>query len=90
MSDVKIQNHPSENELNSLGVFQWPIWEKETSSFPWHYDTEEVCYLLEGKVTVHANGKTFEFGKGDLVTFPQGMSCEWIIHHPVKKHYQFR
>lgn len=90
MADVKIQKQPTEDTLNSLNVFNWPIWEKEASSFPWHYDTEEVCYLLEGKVTVTANEQTFEFGKGDFVTFPQGLSCEWTIHSPVKKHYQFK
>jgi uncharacterized cupin superfamily protein len=28
-------------------------------------------------------------GKGDLVTFPKGMSCVWEIHGDVKKHYRF-
>ena len=25
-------------------------------------------------------GDPVEFGKGDLVTFPEGMSCTWEIH----------
>jgi len=29
------------------------------------------------------------FGKGDLVTFPRGLSCTWDIRNPVKKHYNF-
>ena len=28
-------------------------------------------------------------GKGDLVTFPAGMSCTWEIRRPVRKHYRF-
>ena len=27
-------------------------------------------------------------GKGDLVTFPDGMSCRWHIIRPVRKHYR--
>jgi uncharacterized cupin superfamily protein len=26
--------------------------------------------------------------KGDLVTFPEGMSCTWKIRKDVKKHYK--
>ena len=27
-----------------------PIWEKEASSFPWHYDEKETCLIIEGQV----------------------------------------
>jgi uncharacterized cupin superfamily protein len=30
-----------------------------------------------------------EVGQGDLVTFPQGMSCTWKIRKDVRKHYRF-
>jgi uncharacterized protein len=36
------------------------------------------------------DGKTVEFGKGDFVTFPKGLSCVWDIKAPVKKHYNFK
>jgi len=39
-------------ELDQQGVYEWPIWEKEASRFDWHYDTDETCYLLEGRVEV--------------------------------------
>ena len=32
---------------------------------------------------------TIRFGKGDLVTFPVGMSCTWKVLKPVRKHYRF-
>ncbi|HBX43168.1 MAG TPA: hypothetical protein DEH27_04975 [Deltaproteobacteria bacterium] len=35
-----------------LGVFSWPVWEKEVSGFPWAYEDRETCYLLEGDVIV--------------------------------------
>jgi uncharacterized cupin superfamily protein len=82
---------PTQEELKRNNVFSWPIWEKETSRFDWHYDEIEECYFLEGKVTVETkDGKKVEFGKGDFVTFPKGLSCTWDIKEPVKKHYNFR
>ncbi len=80
---------PSEKKLRELGVFSWPIWEKEPSRFPWHYDQQEVCYFLAGQVTVVANGESYSFGAGDLVTFPSGLDCEWHIKEAVRKHYKF-
>jgi uncharacterized cupin superfamily protein len=81
---------PKQEELNNLKVTNWPIWEKEPSKFPWHYDQKETCYLLEGKVKVKTgDGQTVEFGKGDLVTFPEGLDCTWEIDKKVKKHYRF-
>ncbi len=76
--------------MEEMKVFDWPIWEKEISEFSWHYDSREVCYLLEGKVEVTVGGgEVFEFGKGDLVIFPKGLSCKWKIISPVRKHYKF-
>ena len=37
---------PTPQELNSLGVNQWPIWQKQESAFDWHYEDKEICYLL--------------------------------------------
>ena len=34
-------------------------------------------------------GEPVHMGKGDLVTFPQGMSCTWEIRADVRKHYKF-
>ena len=82
---------PTDKDLESMGVSSWPIWEKEISRFDWHYDSIEECYLLEGKVVVRTeDGNQVEFGKGDFVTFPKGMSCHWDIKVPVKKHYNFK
>ena len=90
MSIVQIEHHPDPKRLDDLGVRQWDIWEKEVSEFPWSYDEQEVCFFLEGEVIVTPkNGKSVRFGKGDLVTFPAGMSCTWKVLQPVRKHYRF-
>ena len=82
---------PKKEHLEQKDVLSWPIWEKEISRFDWHYDSIEECYLLEGKVVVETqDGKKVEFGKGDFVTFPKGLSCIWDIKQPVRKHYNFK
>ena len=80
---------PTSEKLNTLKVLSWPIWSKEVSSFDWFYDEKEICYFLEGEVTVKTPDSEVSFGKGDLVTFPQGLKCVWNIKKSVKKHYKF-
>lgn len=90
MSKVKVERQPDAARLRELGVSRWPIWTKEVSEFPWTYDEPEVCYFLEGEVTVTGgDGETVSVGKGDLVTFPAGLSCTWKITKDVRKHYRF-
>ena len=66
-----------------------PTWEKEPSEFPWHYDQQETCLVLEGEVSVVTDDQTVSFGAGDYVVFPQGMDCAWNIKQKIRKHYQF-
>jgi uncharacterized cupin superfamily protein len=90
VEEIIINRQPSQEQLAHLGIWNWPIWTQEVSEFPWTYDVTETCYLLEGEVTVTPDGGLpVKVAKGDLVTFPAGMSCIWKIHHPVRKHYQF-
>lgn len=90
MSEIKIEQ-PSMEKLKQLGVFSWPIWEKEASCFDWHYDRIEMCYILEGQVTVEEKaGKAVSFGPGNFVTFPKGLDCVWNIKEAVRKHYSFK
>ena len=90
MSEIRIERNVNKERLDELGVTEWGIWEKEASEFPWYYDAQEICYLLEGDVVVTPeNGESVEFKKGDLVIFPKGMSCTWEIRQDVRKYYRF-
>ncbi len=90
MNQITVEKNPSSQRLEKLGVFSWDIWTKEVSTFPYFYDEQEMCYFLEGDVIVTPDGgQPVSIGKGDLVTFPKGMSCTWDIRKPVRKHYQF-
>ncbi len=87
--NIKVEK-PSQEKLEQLGVKSWPIWEKEVSEFPWHYDDKETCLILEGKVVVTPKGGApVEINAGDFVEFPQGMSCTWNIKKDIRKHYRF-
>ena len=87
---IEVTKNPSPELLEQLGYSSWSIWAKEPSTFTWHYGEKETCLLLEGKVTVTPEGGVpITFGKGDLVVFPQGMSCTWHVQEAVRKHYKF-
>jgi len=90
MSKIKIEKNLDEERLKELDIENWPVWTKEPSEFPWTYDEQETCYFIEGNVVVTPeNGEPVEMEKGDIVTFPKGMSCTWNIRKGVRKHYTF-
>ena len=89
-TDIAVDHAPAAERLNALGVRGWPIWTKEPSTFPWTYDEPETCYFLGGDVVVTpSGGEPVRIGKGDLVSFPAGMSCTWEVREAVRKHYRF-
>lgn len=65
------------------------------------YEAEEICYIVKGKVKVYPKPSPssssldaevewcVEFGAGDIVTFPNGLSCTWDVSLSVDKHYIF-
>ena len=88
--EIKVEHNPGESQLEALGVFDWPVWQKEVSRFDWTYDSRETCYILTGEVTVTpVGGEPVTIRAGDYVTFPAGMSCVWDISAPISKHYRF-
>lgn len=90
MSKIIIEPNPPQEKLDQLGVPSWPIWTKEVSEFPWHYDSREQFYVLEGYVIVTPeSGDPVEINVGDFVTCPEGMSCTWQVLEPIRKHYNF-
>jgi len=89
MSNIVVEKDPAASRLQALGVTKWPTWQKEVSVFPWTFPEQEIAYILEGECVITPQGGTpVSFGKGDLVTFPAGMSCSWEVKQPLHKHYQ--
>ncbi len=90
MSKTITVQQPSKTDLGTQGILDWSLWSHPEAKFPWSYEDEESCYLLEGKVTVTPKGgKPVTIVKGDLVTLPKGLKCDWEIHEPLKTHYKF-
>lgn len=90
MSEIDIVHAVDDDELAARGVQDWPVWAKSVSMFPWTYENSETCYFLEGEAVVTpSGGEPIYVGKGDLVTFPAGMSCVWDVRSAVRKHFVF-
>ena len=76
-------------QINSRGIKQWPVWEKEISRFEWYYDETEECLFLDGEVVIETDKGRFTIMPGDFVTFSKGLRCVLDIRKPVSKHYNF-
>lgn len=87
--DILLERNPSPAKLDVIGVYDWPIWRKEVSEFPWTYGQQETCYILRGRfIVTPEGGEPQEFQRGDLITFPAGLNCTWKILEDVEKHYE--
>jgi len=84
-----VVERPELNQMEEAGVFDWPIWEHEEDKFDWYYDQTELCYIIEGKVTITTQFESITVNAGDFVTFPKGLECVWDIHSAIRKHYSF-
>ena len=88
--NISVTSPNSLRKIEYLDIQSWPIETCNPSTFPWEYSEKETCLILEGNLTVTPDGgEPVRFGVGDLVIFPEGMSCTWEVHKAVKKHYRF-
>lgn len=87
MVPIMVEQSPSTERLERLGVADWPIFSCEVSEFEQTYEQRELCYLLEGMVIITSadGGAAIEVGAGDLVLFPAGSSFHWEVLQPVRK-----
>ena len=97
MEKIKVERNIDEKRKNELNIPSaprnengWAVWECGVSEFDWSYSSEEVAYLYKGRVKVIYEGGEVEFKAGDLVVFPKGLSCRWIVLEDVVKVYMFR
>jgi uncharacterized protein len=91
MSQITIEHNVSPAKLDAMHVDSWASWSKEATTFEWHYDTAELCYILEGEAVITPDGgEAVTIQRGDLVQFPAGMSCTWRITEAMEKNYIFK
>ena len=84
-----IISKPSVEEIQASGCESWRVWECQPSEFDWYYDSRETCLILQGEISVITASGSVNISQGDFVVFPEGLSCKWIVHSPVRKHYRF-
>ncbi|MBU0499642.1 MAG: cupin domain-containing protein [Gammaproteobacteria bacterium] len=90
MNEIHCEHNPAPVKLEVLGVYDWPLWKKEVSTFPWTYSEKETCYILKGRALITPDGgQPQAFKRGDLISFPAGLSCTWDILEAIEKHYDF-
>jgi len=66
----------------------WDTMEFEESVFPWKYDTDETCIILEGRAIVNElDGEEVLIQKGDKVHFRKGTVCGWKVVKKLRKSY---
>ena len=50
---------------------------------------KEICLIIEGEAKIKSEaGESYLIKSGDLVEFPEGLSCEWQIIKSLKKHFR--
>ncbi|XP_031101348.1 uncharacterized protein LOC116005225 isoform X1 [Ipomoea triloba] len=94
---IIVQKSLSDAQLSELRIQSWPNrWGCSPGKYQLRFDAQETCYLLRGKVKVYPKNQTsstaaevVEFGAGDLVIIPKGLSCTWDVSVAVDKHYKF-
>ncbi|MBJ7340256.1 MAG: DUF861 domain-containing protein [Mycolicibacterium sp.] len=64
------------------------IWQCAPGPSRWTLETNEVIYLVAGRMTVTPDGgEASEIGVGSVTVFPKGWTGTWDIHETVRKVY---
>ncbi|KAE9619407.1 hypothetical protein Lal_00047312 [Lupinus albus] len=91
---IIIETNPPKSRLEELNIKYWPKWAGPPGKYDVKYEAEEICYFVKGKVKVYprprkSSSEFVEFGAGDLVIFPKGLSCTCEVSIAVDKYYKF-
>lgn len=64
------------------------IWQCAPGPSGWKLETNEVIYLVAGRMTVTPDGgEAAEIGVGDMAVFAKGWTGTWEVHETVRKVY---
>jgi uncharacterized cupin superfamily protein len=82
-------------EMATHGVELWVdgessagIWQCAPGPSRWTLETNEVIYLVAGRMTVTPDGgEPAQIGVGDMAVFPKGWTGTWELHETVRKVY---
>ena len=80
---VEVWVGTQEGSVSSAG-----IWQCAPGPSHWTLETNEVIYLVAGKMTVTPDGGApGVVGEGDIAVFSKGWTGTWDIHETVRKVY---
>lgn len=62
-------------------------WECTRGRFVWHYDVDEIVYIIEGDARIRdlATGLSTNITAGTSVLFQRGSSAEWTVDGYIRK-----
>jgi uncharacterized cupin superfamily protein len=61
------------------------VWDCTAGSFDWHFECDEIIYVLDGDVEVEHEGQRQRFERGSLVFFPVGARTRWHVATRIRK-----
>jgi uncharacterized protein len=67
-------------------AFNVLLWECTAGSFNWHYEKDEVIFILSGEAWItDGEGRERHVGGGDYVFFPAGATCGLRVDSHLRK-----
>ncbi len=61
------------------------VWECTPGRFEWHYAKDEIVFVLSGEAVIRDQQGERRFAAGDVVYFPAGSSCTWLVKDHIRK-----
>jgi uncharacterized cupin superfamily protein len=69
------------------GGLELGVWHCTEGTFQWHFECDEIVYVLSGEVAVEHAGERHTLTPGSLALFPVGASTRWSVKGHVRKLY---
>jgi uncharacterized protein len=66
------------------------VWHCTEGTFRWHFDCDEIVYILSGGVDVEHDGQLHQLRPGSVALFPVGSISRWRVRGHVRKLFVHR
>lgn len=76
-------------EIDDLGIEEWPVMEYDEEKLEWYSDKTEYCFIISGEATIISEFESITVRPGDFVTLPAGLECIWDVDTKIRKHYTY-
>ena len=69
----------AEDTQGAIGMFEDTLERGKTTPLHTHPESDEIVYVLEGEILVHAQGSPRTVGKGGVVLNPRGVPHAFVV-----------